>query len=111
MGAQFRAWVRHSRPEQRSLAWAFMEIKSTDLRLSQRFWDITKCTPLNVDRRFGGTYRLRIRDRRIRQARMMGFLGLLFDYEDEGDMILRNVNRLSMNNTAVLSRVSQLSYM
>lgn len=33
MGAEFRARMTHSRPEQRSLAWAFMEIKSTDSRV------------------------------------------------------------------------------
>jgi hypothetical protein len=33
MGTQFRARMTNSRPEQRSLAWAFMEIKSTDSRV------------------------------------------------------------------------------
>jgi hypothetical protein len=89
------------------------------LRFSQRFWDVTKCTSLKVNRRFGGTCRLRLRGRRIRQARIkMGLLGLLFDTEDAGDMIIRNVDRLSMDNTVVyprrlflLSRVSKLSNM
>jgi hypothetical protein len=27
------------------------------------FWDITPCIPLNVDRRFGGTYRLHLQGR------------------------------------------------
>jgi hypothetical protein len=29
------------------------------------FWDITPCSPLNVNRRFGGTYRLHLQGRRI----------------------------------------------
>jgi hypothetical protein len=33
------------------------------------FWDITRCSPLNVNRSFGGTYRLHLQNRRISQAR------------------------------------------
>jgi hypothetical protein len=33
------------------------------------FWDITLCSPLNVNRRFGGTYRLHLQGRRISWAR------------------------------------------
>jgi hypothetical protein len=33
------------------------------------FWDITPCSPLKVNRCFGGTYRLHLQDRRIRRAR------------------------------------------
>jgi hypothetical protein len=33
------------------------------------FWDITPCSPLSVNRRFGGTYRLHIQGRRISRAR------------------------------------------
>jgi hypothetical protein len=33
------------------------------------FWDITPCSPLKVKRRFGGTHRLHLQDRRICQAR------------------------------------------
>jgi hypothetical protein len=29
------------------------------------FWDITPCSPLNVNRRFGGTYRLQLQGQRI----------------------------------------------
>jgi hypothetical protein len=36
---------------------------------SSVFWDIMSCIPLKVNRRFGGTYRLIIQDRRISQAR------------------------------------------
>jgi hypothetical protein len=33
------------------------------------FWDITPCSPFNVNRRFGGTYRLQLQGRRIGRAR------------------------------------------
>jgi hypothetical protein len=61
------------------------------------FWDITPYSPLNVNRRFGGTYRLHLQGRKISQTLLVtcfhaGFLpGLFFDPEDEGDMFLRNV--------------------
>jgi hypothetical protein len=32
------------------------------------FWDITLCSPLKVNRRFGGTYRLHLQGRRISRA-------------------------------------------
>jgi hypothetical protein len=33
------------------------------------FWDITPCSPLKVNRRFGRTYRLHLQDRSISQVR------------------------------------------
>jgi hypothetical protein len=33
------------------------------------FWDITPCSPLEVNRLFGGTYRLHLQGRRISRAR------------------------------------------
>jgi hypothetical protein len=33
------------------------------------FWDIMPCNPLKVNKRFGGTYRLRLRNRRISRER------------------------------------------
>jgi hypothetical protein len=32
------------------------------------FWDLTPCSPLNVNRRFGGTYRLHLQGRKISSA-------------------------------------------
>jgi hypothetical protein len=63
------------------------------------FWDITPCSPLKINRHFGGTYRLHLHGRSISRARNYvatcfhaGFLiGLFFDREDGGDMFLRNV--------------------
>jgi hypothetical protein len=33
------------------------------------FWDITPCSPLKFNRRFGGTYRLHFQGRKIRERR------------------------------------------
>jgi hypothetical protein len=64
------------------------------------FWDITPCSLVKVNRRFGGTYRLHLQGRisRARYQRILlascfhaGVLLGLFDPEDGGDMFLRNV--------------------
>jgi hypothetical protein len=63
------------------------------------------CSPLKVNWRFGGTYLLHFRGRKISQTRNKResrwqagfFLGLLFDPEDRGDMSHRNVCWLSMD--------------
>jgi hypothetical protein len=68
---------------------------------SSIFWDITLCSSLKVNQRFGGTCRLHVQDR-ISQARnrheagskqSSGFLlDLFFDLEDDGEMLLRNAS-------------------
>jgi hypothetical protein len=77
------------------------------------FWDITPCSLLKVNRRFGGKCHLRLQGRRISQARALLAIcftlvsGLAYsstlkmeatcysetsvDSEDEGDMLLRNM--------------------
>jgi hypothetical protein len=63
------------------------------------FWDITPCSPLTVNRRFGGTCRLDLHDRRIslprnqRESRWQRS-------EYKGGMFLRNVGWLSTGYTA-----------
>jgi hypothetical protein len=67
------------------------------------FWNITPCSPLKVNRRFGGIYRLNLRGRirrlgNQREGRQQaepcfdaGFLYGLFDSVNKGDVLLRNV--------------------
>jgi hypothetical protein len=77
---------------------------------SYLFWDITPCSPLKVNRRFGGTYRLHLqgrgmsRARNQRESRWQAELGLLSDPEDGGDMFLRNAGCLSTDYTALYPR-------
>jgi hypothetical protein len=44
-------------------------IKNGIILQSSIFWNITPCSPLDVNRRFGGTYHLHPQGRRISQAR------------------------------------------
>jgi hypothetical protein len=47
--------------------------RTTDCKLETRsssiFWDLTPCSPLKVNRRFGGTFRFHVQGRRISQVR------------------------------------------
>jgi hypothetical protein len=56
------------------------------------FWDITPCSPLKVNRRFGEIYCLDLQGRRISRASTVG------------DMFLRNVGRLFAEYTALYPR-------
>jgi hypothetical protein len=44
------------------------EVLTAVIMRSSIFWDITPCSPLSVNRRFGGTYRLHLQGRRISRA-------------------------------------------
>jgi hypothetical protein len=61
---------------------------------SSVFWDMTPCSPLKTNRRFGGTCRLHLQGRRIQQNSACYLLhtdfllGLFFDSEDGDDMFL-----------------------
>jgi hypothetical protein len=62
------------------------------------FWDITTCSPLKINRRFGGICRLHIQGRRISQARNQREAGsnqwlacFTFHSKDGGDLFRRNV--------------------
>jgi hypothetical protein len=64
---------------------------------SSTFSDITPCSLLEVNPCFGGTNRLNLRDRRNQAINLqgtyskLGLLGLFFDPDGGGYMILRNV--------------------
>jgi hypothetical protein len=60
------------------------------------FWDIISCSPLKVNRCFGGTCRLNLRHDTGSRQDYAGFVrSLFFDPEDGGGMFLRNVSWLS----------------
>jgi hypothetical protein len=79
--------------------------------------DITPCSPLKVNRRFGGTYRLYLLGRRINQARnqreagskqrAVSLLGLFFD---RSDVFLRNVGWVSTDYTVVVEEMVILCF-
>jgi hypothetical protein len=88
------------------------------------FWDITLCSPLKVNRRFGGIYRLHLQGR-ISRARNQrenrwqaeptcfhaGFLlGLFFDPQDEVDVFPRNVGWLSVGINCIRWKTSIYFY-
>jgi hypothetical protein len=75
------------------------EVLTAVVMKSTAFWDITQCSLLKVNRRFGGTYCLHLQGRKLSWARkqhdsrwlLPSLLSLFFDPEDGGDMFLRNV--------------------
>jgi hypothetical protein len=72
------------------------------------FWDVTPCSLLRCNRRFGETYRLYLQGRRKFQqepaskqvASILLLAEIFFDPEDGGDMFLRNVGSISTDYTA-----------
>jgi hypothetical protein len=71
------------------------EVLTAVIIKSINFWDITPCSPLSVNRRFGGTYR---------QLSRWFLVQLIFYPEDGGDMFIRNVGWHSTDYTASYSR-------
>jgi hypothetical protein len=80
----------------------YLQVLTAVVKNSSIFWDITSHSPLKVNRRFGGTWRLHLQGRRISQARNQPallatcfhagvVLDLFFDLEDGGDIFIRNV--------------------
>jgi hypothetical protein len=75
-----------------------IEVLTAVVMKSTIFWDITPCSPLKVNRRFGGKYRLNLQSRRISRPRhqatsftLVSCLDYFFDPEDGGHMFLRNI--------------------
>jgi hypothetical protein len=73
------------------------------------FWDVTPCSLLRCNRRFGETYRVHLQGRRklyqhepasTQMASKMFLLKFFFDPEDGGDVFLRNVGCISTDYTA-----------
>jgi hypothetical protein len=81
---------------------------------SSIFWNIIPCSSLQVNRSFGGTYRLHLQIQRVSQARnqrsacCLVFVdilsGLLFDSEDVREAVLRNMGCFSLDHTALYTR-------
>jgi hypothetical protein len=82
------------------------------------FWDITPCSPLSVNRRFGGTYRLHLQVRKnkfnkksawkqVESRSKLVYCGTyFFEPEDGGDMFLRKVGWYSTDYVALYHRRS-----
>jgi hypothetical protein len=73
-------------------------------------WDITPFSPFNINRCFGGTYRLHLQERIISRARnqcesrWQAELCLFFDPEDGSEIFLRDVGWLSNGLSGVISQ-------
>jgi hypothetical protein len=70
------------------------EVLTAAVMKTSVFWDITPCSPLKVDRPFGGVYRLYIHGRTISQETRQHetYSMQSFDPEDGGHMFLQNVD-------------------
>jgi hypothetical protein len=71
------------------------EVLTAVVMKSSMFWDITPCNPLEINRRFGGTF-LHLQGRRMSQARNYpsGFTQiscLLFSDLEDGDDIFPRI--------------------
>jgi hypothetical protein len=80
-----------------------LEILITVVMKSYVFRDITPCSLLKVNRRFGGICCFHLQGRSISQERNQCETStcLFFDPEDGGNMSLRNVGRLPTDYTAL----------
>jgi hypothetical protein len=67
------------------------EVLTPVVMKSTILWDITPCSPLEVNRRFGGTYRLHLQALLAICFHTGFLLGLFFNPEDSGNKFLRNV--------------------
>jgi hypothetical protein len=55
--------------DQQDLLYLGFAVLTAVVMKSTIFWNITPCSPLRVNRRFGGTHRLHLQGRKISQAR------------------------------------------
>jgi hypothetical protein len=68
------------------------------------FWYITLCSPLKVNRRFGGTHRLHLQALLVTCFHAGFLLRLFVDLEDGSEMFLRNFGRLSTSYMVLYPR-------
>jgi hypothetical protein len=84
------------------------EVSTAVVMKSIIFWDMTPCSLLRCNRRFGGTYRLHLQGRRSKYACHLLICWFLLNYffypEDGGDIFLRNVGCNSTDYTALYPR-------
>jgi hypothetical protein len=68
------------------------EVLTAVIMKSTIFWDIKPCSPLSVNRKFGGTYHLHLQGRKSLPPAFMlvSCSAYFFAPEDGGDMFLRN---------------------
>jgi hypothetical protein len=62
------------------------------------FWDITPCSPLSVNRRFGGTYRLHLEDRKNKLSKQPGWEQVYPRALSVGQTVRRRMVGLLKNN-------------
>jgi hypothetical protein len=95
----------------------WFEVLTAVVMKSTIFWDITPCSPLSVNRRFGGTCRTHLQGQKmlVRWARnqreilppaftLVSCSPYFFDPEDGGDIFLRNVGWHSTDYTTLYPR-------
>jgi hypothetical protein len=85
-----------------SLSFVGFEVSTAVVIKGIIFWDMTPCSPLSYNQRFGGTYRLHLQDRRNRFSKTSKQAG--GKPEDGDDMFLRNVGCNSTDYTASYPR-------
>jgi hypothetical protein len=105
----FSDWSQCTCIYQRLLRTVGLEVLTAVVMKSTTFWDIMPCSPLSVNRHFGGTYRLYLQGRKNRLSLPTAFTlvscsAYFFDPEDWGDMFLRNVGWRSTDYTALYPR-------
>jgi hypothetical protein len=61
------------------------EVLTTVIMKSAIFWDISPCSPLSVNRRFGGTYCLYLQGRKNKLSKKPAWKQVACDSEDGGD--------------------------
>jgi hypothetical protein len=66
--------------------------------------DITLCSPVKANRRFGGTYRLHLEGFQDCLLQACFLLSLFFDPEDGDGIFLRNIGSLSQDYLAFYPR-------